>query len=370
MRTSNPGAADVEDLATEGGERVWERVARLVDGLGEPGPDSGLHDVGAVVGATAPEHLARARELMPRTPFLLPGIGAQGGRVEDLAPAFAPGRAGGLVTRVARRSCAPTSSDGGEPARRRPPRGRAAARAGLVAWVIGPSAPRPMLRSRPWSNRRRRSIGRWLAPVALITCAVAVYAVVDNTLLKNDSTSGSNGSTQQSTTTKATSKKAAKSRKHRRAYIVKSGDTLSAISIKTGVSMLTHPAAEPQDSTPTRSTPASGSGSRGDAHARAAALLAALEPARCVARAWRARRAPPAAPPSIRAPAAILVEPTTGDVVFQREARRERPIASTTKLMTALVTLERAKLSQGPHHGALPRARRSSRSSGCAAASA
>ncbi len=35
---------------------------------------------------------------MPRTPFLLPGVGAQGGRVEDLAPAFAPGRAGGLVT--------------------------------------------------------------------------------------------------------------------------------------------------------------------------------------------------------------------------------------------------------------------------------
>ena len=30
--------------------------------------------------------------------FLLPGIGAQGGRVEDLAPAFAPGRAGGLVS--------------------------------------------------------------------------------------------------------------------------------------------------------------------------------------------------------------------------------------------------------------------------------
>jgi orotidine-5'-phosphate decarboxylase len=98
VRTSNPGAADVEDLVTEGGERVWERVARLVDGLGEPGPDSGLRDVGAVVGATAPEHIARMRELMPRTPFLLPGVGAQGGRVEDLGPAFAPGRAGGLVT--------------------------------------------------------------------------------------------------------------------------------------------------------------------------------------------------------------------------------------------------------------------------------
>ncbi len=42
----------------------------------------GLSDVGAVVGATAPEHLARARELMPQRTFLLPGIGAQGGRVE------------------------------------------------------------------------------------------------------------------------------------------------------------------------------------------------------------------------------------------------------------------------------------------------
>jgi orotidine-5'-phosphate decarboxylase len=35
---------------------------------------------------------------MPRTPFLLPGVGAQGGDVASLAPAFAPGRAAGLVT--------------------------------------------------------------------------------------------------------------------------------------------------------------------------------------------------------------------------------------------------------------------------------
>ena len=75
--------------------------------------------------------------------------------------------------------------------------------------------------------------------MALITCAVAVYAVVDNTLLKDDSTSSGNGSTQQTTSTKTTSKKGAKTRKRRRAYVVKSGDTLSAISIKTGVSMLT-----------------------------------------------------------------------------------------------------------------------------------
>jgi orotidine-5'-phosphate decarboxylase len=99
VRTSNPGAADVEDLGVEGGGAVWERVASIVADLGAPGVGAGgLSDVGAVVGATQPAHLARARELMPNAIFLLPGVGAQGGRVEDLAPAFAPGRAGGLVT--------------------------------------------------------------------------------------------------------------------------------------------------------------------------------------------------------------------------------------------------------------------------------
>ena len=87
----------------------------------------------------------------------------------------------------------------------------------------------------------------------------------------------------------------------------------------------------------------------------AAALLAALGV--LVALALARPAVSPAAPPTIRAPAAILVEPTTGDVVFQREARRERPIASTTKLMTALVTLEHEKLSKVlttvPYH-ALP----------------
>jgi orotidine-5'-phosphate decarboxylase len=96
VRTSNPGAADVEDLELAGGGTVSERLARIVDGLA--GPGDGLSDVGAVVGATVPEQLARMRELMPRAPFLLPGIGAQGGRVEELAPAFAAGRAGGLIS--------------------------------------------------------------------------------------------------------------------------------------------------------------------------------------------------------------------------------------------------------------------------------
>jgi orotidine-5'-phosphate decarboxylase len=53
------------------------------------------------------------RELMPRAVLLLPGIGAQGGRVEDVGPAFAPGRAGGLVT--ASRSIAHAHESSGAP---------------------------------------------------------------------------------------------------------------------------------------------------------------------------------------------------------------------------------------------------------------
>jgi orotidine-5'-phosphate decarboxylase len=115
VRTSNPGAADLFDLELAEGGPLWERIARTVAAAGTPGPASGLTEIGAVTGATAPEHLVRMRELMPATPFLLPGVGAQGGSVADLAPAFAPGRAGGLV--AASRSIAGAhATAGGDPA--------------------------------------------------------------------------------------------------------------------------------------------------------------------------------------------------------------------------------------------------------------
>jgi len=97
VRTSNPGAADVEDLPAP--ERpLHEHLAGLVDGLsprllGE----GGLSGMGAVVGATEPGHIARLRALMPRSIFLIPGVGAQGGKPELLGAAFAPGPAAALV---------------------------------------------------------------------------------------------------------------------------------------------------------------------------------------------------------------------------------------------------------------------------------
>jgi orotidine-5'-phosphate decarboxylase len=62
----------------------------------------GLSGLGAVVGATAPQHLGRLRELMPDSVFLIPGIGAQGGRPEDLGPALAPGRPASVLVAAAR----------------------------------------------------------------------------------------------------------------------------------------------------------------------------------------------------------------------------------------------------------------------------
>jgi orotidine-5'-phosphate decarboxylase len=99
VRTSNPGAADIQDRQLADGESVSEALARMVDELGRPGlGESGLSDVGAVTGATAPERLESLRARMPHAVLLLPGIGAQGAGGRDLAPAFAPGPAGGLVS--------------------------------------------------------------------------------------------------------------------------------------------------------------------------------------------------------------------------------------------------------------------------------
>ena len=97
VNTSNPGAADLQDLDA-GGAPLHERLAELVEEMGAVHvADCGLSLVGAVVGATRPERLARMRALMPRAIFLLPGVGAQGGSGGGLGPAFEPHPAAGLV---------------------------------------------------------------------------------------------------------------------------------------------------------------------------------------------------------------------------------------------------------------------------------
>jgi orotidine-5'-phosphate decarboxylase len=117
-RTSNPGAADIQDRELASGEAVSDLIARIVDELGRPGIGrSSLGDVGAVTGATAGEHLERLRSKMPAAVMLLPGIGPQGGSGRGLAPAFLPGPAGGLVS-ASRAIVYAHDLDGGDPATR------------------------------------------------------------------------------------------------------------------------------------------------------------------------------------------------------------------------------------------------------------
>jgi orotidine-5'-phosphate decarboxylase len=78
-RTSNPGGADLQDLELASGEPLYRRVAALVDAWNEHG------NAGMVVGATTPEELEELRAEVPDVPFLVPGVGAQGGDAEAAA---------------------------------------------------------------------------------------------------------------------------------------------------------------------------------------------------------------------------------------------------------------------------------------------
>jgi orotidine-5'-phosphate decarboxylase len=97
VRTSNPSSREIQDLVA-GDAPIFHHVARLVDGWGgELVGDSGWSAIGAVVGATFPEELAQARSLMPRTPFLVPGVGAQGATAADVGAAFGRNGLGAIV---------------------------------------------------------------------------------------------------------------------------------------------------------------------------------------------------------------------------------------------------------------------------------
>jgi len=99
VKTSNPGSADVQDVALADGRKLWQHVAELVRSWGEElMGERGLSAVGAVVGATFPSEVAKARELLPHSVLLLPGIGAQGATPADVAAAFAAGPASALIS--------------------------------------------------------------------------------------------------------------------------------------------------------------------------------------------------------------------------------------------------------------------------------
>lgn len=98
VRTSNPGAAEFQQLPVPGGT-LSDALARAVEQWNRELPRAaGYGPVGAVVGATWPDELARLRRAMPSAWLLLPGVGAQGARAEDVAAAFDARGLGGLVS--------------------------------------------------------------------------------------------------------------------------------------------------------------------------------------------------------------------------------------------------------------------------------
>ena len=98
-RTSNPGAADLQDLQVqhEGGAMpLYEAVASKARSWDQHG------NVGLVVGATYPGEMKRIRELCPDIPFLVPGIGAQAGELAASVRAGLDARGRGLVISASR----------------------------------------------------------------------------------------------------------------------------------------------------------------------------------------------------------------------------------------------------------------------------
>lgn len=75
-RTSNPGSREFQEQVLQNGRMLYQHVALTATSWGP--------NVGLVVGATAPAELRDVRALVPNTPLLIPGVGTQGGKPDDV----------------------------------------------------------------------------------------------------------------------------------------------------------------------------------------------------------------------------------------------------------------------------------------------
>jgi orotidine-5'-phosphate decarboxylase len=95
-RTSNPGAGEFQDEDL-GSAVLYERVAmHIADSWNVNG------NCAVVVGATAPDELAAVRKLVGDIPILIPGVGAQGGKIEDVVPVGINSAGQGILINLSR----------------------------------------------------------------------------------------------------------------------------------------------------------------------------------------------------------------------------------------------------------------------------
>ncbi len=98
VKTSNKSSGEIQNQELTGGETLYYTMGMMCEQWGEELPGKyGYSGVGAVVGATYPAQLKELRECLPKTFFLVPGYGAQGGGAKDVLPAFDKNGLGAVV---------------------------------------------------------------------------------------------------------------------------------------------------------------------------------------------------------------------------------------------------------------------------------
>ncbi|HPT87423.1 MAG TPA: orotidine-5'-phosphate decarboxylase [Bacillota bacterium] len=104
--TSNPGASEFQDLAVAGGEPLYRKVAEAVYREWNTQGNCGL-----VLGATYPEQLSEVRKAAPDLPFLIPGVGAQGGDLEQTVKNGLDEKGAGIIINASRSIIYASSGD-------------------------------------------------------------------------------------------------------------------------------------------------------------------------------------------------------------------------------------------------------------------
>ncbi len=97
VKTSNPSSKTLQDL--ESSDRcIYEFVASMLNNLSkETMGNCGYSNVNAVVGATHVEEIIRLRRILKNTYFLMPGMGAQGGKASNVVHGFNDDKLGALI---------------------------------------------------------------------------------------------------------------------------------------------------------------------------------------------------------------------------------------------------------------------------------
>ncbi|MBQ8555248.1 MAG: orotidine-5'-phosphate decarboxylase [Clostridia bacterium] len=98
VKTSNTSSGEIQDVVASDGMTISQSIAKYVSEQADVcAGKHGYSSIGAVVGATYPEEAVSLRKIMPKSYFLVPGYGAQGGGAKDILPCFNPDGLGAIV---------------------------------------------------------------------------------------------------------------------------------------------------------------------------------------------------------------------------------------------------------------------------------